>query len=82
MQNVTKVSAEELKSRLSAGVVRFFFQKKDGSLREALGTSNLSSIPQGHHPSGVRQAPSSVVPFFDIEKQQWRSAKVDAELWA
>ena len=42
----------ELRLALQNGVVSFAFQKKDGSLRIALGTTNLGIIPQESHPTG------------------------------
>lgn len=82
MQNVQQISAMELRERLANGVVKFYFQKKDGSLREALGTTQLVAIPTEQHPQGVRQSPPSVVTFFDIEKQGWRCTRIQAQLWA
>lgn len=82
MRNVKSITADELRSKLANGVVRFFFEKKDGSLREAIGTTQLGAIPTESHPSGQRQSPPSVVPFFDIEKGQWRCVSVTKKMWS
>lgn len=82
MKNLKEVSADTLRQRLRNGVVRFYFQKKDGSLREAIGTSKIEAILEAHHPQGVRQSPPSVVPFFDVEKQQWRCVSINSKMWA
>jgi hypothetical protein len=82
MNSTNEITPNELRTRLNEGVVKFFFQKKNGDLREALGTTKLAAIPSEKHPAGVRQSPPSVVTFFDIEKQQWRCVSVASKMWA
>ena len=71
---------------LSCGFVRFAFIKSDGSMRYALGTRHLALIPHDKRPSGTKQAridagieqPNyTAIPYFDIEKQEWRSFTAD-----
>jgi hypothetical protein len=50
--------------------------KKDGSLREAYGTSNLANIPVSAHPSGNGSSSPKVVTFWDLLTSEWRSAQV------
>jgi hypothetical protein len=75
------VSAEVLRSRLRAGVVQFAFKKLDGTLRTAVGTTNLATIPTEHHPKGVRESSPRQVCFFDIEKREWRSVSATREMF-
>ena len=71
MENITEKLRDELKKR----VVRFTFYKRDGSLREAVGTRN---------PSVAREKYSLEIPapkgdytnenaYYDLEKRAWRS---------
>ena len=70
----TREIADALRAALAKGAVRFTFYKKDGSIREAYGTRNLSvataktgaSVPA---PCG-KPNPNA---FYDLEKMQWRS---------
>jgi hypothetical protein len=82
MNSTNEITVNELRNRLREGVVKFFFQKKNGQLREAIGTTKLEAIPNEKHPQGIRQSPPSVVTFFDIEKQSWRCVSVASKMWA
>ena len=79
--NFLPTTPEILKSKLREGAVQFAFKKLDGSLRTALGTTNLSSIPQDSHPQGVREASDKTVTFFDLEKREWRSVSILREIY-
>jgi hypothetical protein len=79
--NLVATSPETLRSRLREGVVQFAFKKVDGSLRTAVGTTNLSTIPTESHPKGVKASPESVVSFFDIEKREWRGVSILREIY-
>lgn len=35
---------------MAKGIVKFYFQKVDGTRREAYGTTNLNRIPSEYHP--------------------------------
>lgn len=60
-------------AKLNSGVVEFSFRKKDGTIRQAVGTRSLGIIPAQFHPKTDKQPAPSVLPFFDIDKQAWRS---------
>ena len=79
--NFLPTTAEILRARLNEGRLEFAFKKKDGSLRTAIGTTDLSSIPREAHPQGVREASNKVVTFFDLEKLEWRSVSVLQEIY-
>ena len=62
---------------LNQGVVRFSFFKKDCSIREAIGTTNLMLIPEEKQPKGTALAPVySTINFFDLVKGDWRSFNI------
>lgn len=73
------ISASDLRARLHIGIVKFFFVKKDGSLREVIGTTNLTHIPANGHPSGDHMSSHKVVPFWDFIVGGWRSMQVTTQ---
>lgn len=72
-------AASLLRRKLSEGVVEFKFLKADGTIRRAVGTTNMDYIPNKDVPksSNNQQEDSSVVKFYDIEKSAWRSCKAE-----
>ncbi len=74
--SIPQISVEELRNKLQSGPVRFAFKKKDGSLRLAYGTLDLSKIPSDQHPKGVKQSSPRILPFYDLEKFAWRSIQI------
>lgn len=77
---MSKVSASILKSKLNTGVHRFQFNKKDGSIREALGTRNPSLIPNHLSISEVDDISNKSVVFYDLEIEEYRSLTADARV--
>ena len=75
------ISPDVLRARLRSGVVQFAFKKLDGTIRTAVGTTNLTSIPVDHHPKGVKESSPRQVCFFDLEKGSWRSVSVSQEIF-
>ena len=63
---------DELLPELRRRVVRFWYQKKDGTLREATGTRCLSLIPEEQHPKGTGHQPDFLVCYWDVERCHWR----------
>ncbi|CAB4175026.1 WYL domain containing protein [uncultured Caudovirales phage] len=78
---LTPVLPETLRSRLREGVVQFAFKKVDGTLRTAVGTTNLATIPTESHPKGTGNPSDKSVRFFDIEKREWRSVSILREIY-
>ena len=78
---LTRISHTDLRSELREGVVTFAFKKLDGSLRTAVGTTNLSLVPAEQRPTGRRSSSPNSVTFFDLEKRQWRSLSLTAEVF-
>ena len=57
---------------LRTGVCGIVFVKRDGSLREALGTTDLARIPARSHPKGRGRSIPGIITFYDLVKQEWR----------
>ena len=72
---------ESFRKKLSTGVYRFSYLKKDGSIREAVGTLDLTRIPVSRRPkSGMDPealAPASVFCYYDLDARGWRSFRLD-----
>jgi len=80
MPTLSPISHESLKERLHIGPVKFFFRKVGGDLRPAFGTTDLNRIPSSGQPKGGAKPPG-VTPFFDLEKNMWRSVAHSQEIW-
>ena len=76
----SKLSATGLRELLQTGIVKFYFQKRDGELREAYGTTKLDEIPFNKRPKRGR-APNHTVPFFCIQSGEWRAVSESSEIW-
>lgn len=63
----------KLKSAMQGKIVKFYFQKVDGTLREAYGTLKESLLPvtQGSD----RKTNYDLQTYFDTEKGEWRCFK-------
>ena len=68
---------EDFRKKLRTGVYRFSYFKTDGSIREATGTLNVMLMPDDQMPKGVGTPAIGTVPYFDLEKQEWRSFRLD-----
>lgn len=62
----------KLKSLLKKKVVKFYFQKVDGSLREAYGTLKEGLVPKTN---GEKRNIVTCQTYFDTEKDEWRCFK-------
>lgn len=76
----------DLKKALYEGIVIFYFIKKDGSKRQARGTTCPDLVPADETPKGKRtplqQAAydRQTVAFYDIDRKAWRSMRIDT-IW-
>jgi len=68
-----QIDKEALRALLREGVITFAFRKLDGTLRTAIGTTNLTLIPEDLRPNGLGTSTEASVRFFDVEKRAWRS---------
>ena len=64
----------KLKSKMKKQIVRFYFLKVDGTIREAWGTICPDIIPPTEHTTN-RKANDTVQVYYDTEKQEYRSFK-------
>ena len=62
----------KLHTAMQTRIVKFYFQKVDGSLREAFGTLNERVVPQTQ---GTRKMNDTCQVYFDTEKSEWRCFK-------
>jgi hypothetical protein len=69
----TNDNLEELADSLRAGKVRFCYVKKNGRLRDAVGTLNPLLIPAAKMPKGTGREPSkTVLVYYDLRRRAWR----------
>ena len=64
----------KLTIRMRTGIVKFYFQKIDGSIREAYGTLSSRLIPAVAG-TDSRKKSDTVQTYFDTEKQEYRCFK-------
>ena len=64
----------KLVARMYAGIVKFYYRKVDGSLREAYGTLNGRFIP-AIAGTDNRKKNDTTQTYFDTEKSEWRCYK-------
>jgi hypothetical protein len=74
---------ESFRNMLRTGSYRFSYFKKDGSIREAIGTLDLSRIPAEHQPKPLSGAPDvrpenyETFVYYDLSIPGWRSFRLD-----
>ena len=68
---------EKLLRQMSKGIVVFCYYKKDGSIRDAVGTTNPRVIPDRAKPVAVPESNAKQIysahAYFDIMTGAWRS---------
>lgn len=73
MAGAKSMMIEILKKQMRNGIAHFIFMKKDGSLREAWGTTNRHLAEKHINGNGVSREFFSTTAYFDVEKGAWRS---------
>ncbi|MDR1223283.1 MAG: SH3 beta-barrel fold-containing protein [Tannerella sp.] len=75
MSRALKVARVNAKLRIAVRlqIVKFYFQKVDGSTREAYGT--LSGKPVPATGGDTRKKNDTVQTYYDTERQEWRCFK-------
>lgn len=63
----------KLRAKMQKGIVRFYFQKVDGTIREAYGTLKSELVPAT---GGRTRVNPTCQTYFDTEKGEWRCFKV------
>lgn len=64
----------KLRAAMSSRIVRFYFRKVDGTIREAYGTL-ADKLTPATLPTSSRRTNDTVQTYFDTEKQEWRCFK-------
>ena len=64
----------KLRVRMAVAIVKFYFQKVDGSIREAYGTLNENIMPATSG-NDNRRKNDTVQVYFDTEVQEYRCLK-------
>ena len=64
---------DTLKAKLANGVAHFIFKKKDGSYREAWGTTQSALAKAKTNGRGVSRECFKTTAYFDVEVGEWRS---------
>lgn len=64
----------KLKAAMKQRIVKFYFQKVDGTMREAWGTLNEKLVPATSG-NDKRAKNETIQVYYDSEKQSWRSFK-------
>ena len=65
----------KLRTAMKSRIVKFYFLKVDGSVREAYGTLKETLIPSHSDGQSSRRKNDTVQTFFDTEKSEWRCFK-------
>ena len=74
---------ESFRKKLQSGTYRFSYFKIDGSIREAVGTLDMSRIPEDKRPKSLSSAPDvrpenyNTFPYYDLNAGGWRSFRLD-----
>ena len=65
----------KLKAQMMKGIVRFYFRKVDGTIREAYGTLRTDLMPEIKGEDNRRKN-DTVQTYFDTERQEFRCFKL------
>lgn len=66
----------KLRAALRTQPTRFTFQKTDGEVRQAYGTTNTTFFQYEHKGTDRAEAPCQIK-YFDLEKMAWRSFRAE-----
>lgn len=73
-----KITHQALKNRLERGECKFTYEKLDGTIREAKGTTRMEDIPEGSKPKGGTSGSS--IAYYDLDANGWRSVAENQEV--
>ena len=68
---------DTLKAKLQGGIAHFTYLKKDGSLREAWGTTSHNLIKANINGNGIDRDSVNCVCYWDVEKGGFRSLRFE-----
>lgn len=73
-----EVNISKFKKALHDGKVKFSYTKKDGSIRDAVGTLNIDVMGKENEPKGTGyEIMDSNIRYYDLNSEGWRSFIVD-----
>ena len=73
-----EVNISKFKKALHDGKVKFSYTKKDGSVRDAVGTLNIDIMGKENTPKGTGyEIMDSNIRYYDLNSEGWRSFIVD-----
>ena len=64
---------DTLKAKLANGIAHFIFKKKDGSFREAWGTTQNNIAKAKTNGRGISREAYKTTAYYDVEVGAWRS---------
>ena len=73
MAGAKAMMIENLKKQMRNGIAHFAYLKKDGTIREAWGTTNASLAAKYTRGNGVSRECYATTAYFDVEASGWRS---------
>ena len=73
MAGAKTMMIDNLKRQMRNGIAHFLYQKKNGELREAWGTTNRSLAQKHINGNGDSREFYCTTAYFDMEKGAWRS---------
>lgn len=79
-----EITHQILKKTLNKGEISFKYEKKDGTFREAKGTTSFILIPEESLPKTKdddKDKDKSICSYFDTEIKQWRSVSNDKKIY-
>ena len=73
-----EVNIPKFKKALHDGKVKFSYNKKDNSIRDAVGTLNIDVMGKENEPKGTGyETTDSNIRYYDLNSKGWRSFIVD-----
>jgi hypothetical protein len=73
------IEHKSFEDKLTLGEFKFEYTKKDGTVREARGTTKVELIPEGLRANGGMKATKGT-PYFDLEINDWRSVTTESDI--
>ena len=73
------IEHKSFENKLTLGELKFEYTKKDGTVREARGTTKPELIPEGLRANGGVKATKGT-PYFDLDINDWRSVTTDSDI--
>lgn len=70
----------ELRKRMSEGVVEVWFTKKSGEVAHRFATTKSSLVKNHINGRGISGEQRNVITFWDVEKGAWRSMQIQSIL--